>query len=270
MDLSPLYGDNQDDQDQVRTFKDGMLKPDCFSEHRLLTFPPGCGTILIMFNRFHNYVATNLALINENGRFNKPSDKLPAERAAKAWKKYDNDLFQTARLVTCGLYINITLNDYVRNIINLNRSNTTWTLDPRVKMKDTLFDKNNTPRGIGNQVSAEFNLVYRWHSAISDRDDKWTQALFKQLFGKEASEISTPELLMGLKKWEETMPKDPVERNFNNLKRDDKGKFNDDDLVEIMTSSIEDVAGRFGALHTPKALKYILPRKLESHLSNTD
>lgn len=52
LDLSPLYGDVQDDQDQIRTFKDGLLKPDCFAEHRLLTFPPGCGVLLIMFNRY--------------------------------------------------------------------------------------------------------------------------------------------------------------------------------------------------------------------------
>jgi linoleate 10R-lipoxygenase len=41
LDLAPLYGDNQADQDQIRTFKDGKLKPDCFSEQRMLGFPPG-------------------------------------------------------------------------------------------------------------------------------------------------------------------------------------------------------------------------------------
>lgn len=52
LDLSPLYGDTQEDQDRIRTFKDGKLKPDCFSEQRLLGFPPGCGVLLIMFNRY--------------------------------------------------------------------------------------------------------------------------------------------------------------------------------------------------------------------------
>lgn len=51
LDLSILYGDVQEDQDQIRTFKDGKLKPDCFSEPRLLGFPPGCGVLLIMLNR---------------------------------------------------------------------------------------------------------------------------------------------------------------------------------------------------------------------------
>jgi hypothetical protein len=61
LDLSPLYGDNQDDQDQIRTFKDGKIKPDCFSEQRMLGFPPGCGVILIMFNRL---ALTLLILLN--------------------------------------------------------------------------------------------------------------------------------------------------------------------------------------------------------------
>lgn len=65
-----------------------------------------------MFNRFHNYVVEQLAAINENGRFTKPAEGAPE----KAWKKYDNDLFQTGRLITCGLYMNITLIDYVRTM----------------------------------------------------------------------------------------------------------------------------------------------------------
>jgi len=55
--------------------------------------------------------------INEDGRFTAPS--LQGDKAAAAWKKYDKDLFQTARLVTSTLYINIMLFDYVRNIMNV-------------------------------------------------------------------------------------------------------------------------------------------------------
>lgn len=62
LDLSPLYGKNGDEQKLIRTFKDGKLKPDCFSEKRTLGLPPGVGVMLIMFNRFHNKTATMLAL----------------------------------------------------------------------------------------------------------------------------------------------------------------------------------------------------------------
>lgn len=61
LDLAPLYGSVEEEQKLVRTFKDGKLKPDCFSEKRLLGFPPGVCVMLVMFNRFHNYVVTQLA-----------------------------------------------------------------------------------------------------------------------------------------------------------------------------------------------------------------
>lgn len=62
LDLSPLYGRNDDEVKAMRTFQNGLLKPDCFSSQRILGFPPGCSVFLIMFNRFHNYVATQLAM----------------------------------------------------------------------------------------------------------------------------------------------------------------------------------------------------------------
>jgi hypothetical protein len=106
-------------QDTIRTFKDGKLKADCFADKRLLGMPPGVGVLLIMLNRVHNHVCDNLIAINEDNKFTPPSPALQGEKAVAAWKKYDNDLFQTARLVTSGLYINITLLDYVRNIVNV-------------------------------------------------------------------------------------------------------------------------------------------------------
>lgn len=91
LDLAPLYGHNLKEQAKIRAFKDGKLKPDCFSEFRLLGFPPGVGALLICFNRFHNYIATELKTINEAGRFNLGHGPDPE-------KRQDEDLFQTARL----------------------------------------------------------------------------------------------------------------------------------------------------------------------------
>jgi hypothetical protein len=51
LDLSPLYGSNAAEQDAMRTKRDGKIHPDCFSEKRLLGFPPGVSVLLIMFNR---------------------------------------------------------------------------------------------------------------------------------------------------------------------------------------------------------------------------
>jgi hypothetical protein len=96
LDLSPLYGANQDEQNKVRTFQNGTLKPDAFAEIRLLGFPPGVAALLVCYNRFHNYVVSQLAEINEGGRFNMPAEGSHGYDAALL--KRDNDLFQIGRL----------------------------------------------------------------------------------------------------------------------------------------------------------------------------
>jgi hypothetical protein len=107
-------------------------------------------------------------------------------------------------------------------------------------------------------VSAEFNLIYRWHSAISERDDKWTQSQFQRLFpNKNPEDISPHDLIVSLTKWEESLSADPLERTFANLTRQANGTFNDDDLVNILVESIEDVAGSFGANRVPKILRSV-------------
>ena len=82
--------------------KNGLLKPDSFAEERLLHQPPGVCIYLIMYSRFHNYVAQQLLTINENGRFSLPPravfDAMSAEEQKQAKAKLDEELFQTARL----------------------------------------------------------------------------------------------------------------------------------------------------------------------------
>ncbi|OOF98169.1 hypothetical protein ASPCADRAFT_142143 [Aspergillus carbonarius ITEM 5010] len=252
LDLAPLYGNNQDEQDLVRAFKDGKLKPDCFSSKRVLGFPPGVGVLLLMFNRFHNYVVENLATINEGGRFTKPN-----ESDVEAYAKYDNDLFQTGRLVTCGLYINIILKDYVRTILNINRTDSLWSLDPRADIQDSLLGSAPS-EATGNQVSAEFNLVYRWHSCISRRDEKWTQDLYADLFpGKNPNDVSLKDFVRGVARWEAGLPEPPAERPFAGLQRNADGSFDDSDLANMFADSVEDCAGAFGARNVPSIFKNI-------------
>ncbi|EXJ92051.1 hypothetical protein A1O3_00601 [Capronia epimyces CBS 606.96] len=255
LDLAPLYGSSEEAQSKIRTFKDGLLKPDTFAENRILGFPPGVCAIVVCFNRFHNYVALQLKEINEGGRFKIPTD----ENDVKGIAKLDNDLFQTARLVTCGLYVNIILTDYVRTILNLNRSNSTWTLDPRKNFGD-VFDDTGVPSGVGNQVSVEFNLVYRWHSAISVKDEQWTNALYQSLFpGKDVSTVTETELFQALRKWLSKIDPDPSkwELDAGKYKRTERGTFRDEDLINILSDATEDVACAFGPRNVPVVMKLI-------------
>ncbi|KAL3419627.1 linoleate diol synthase [Phlyctema vagabunda] len=264
LDLGPLYGNNEAEQMKVRTREGGRLKPDTFSTWRILGFPPGVAALLICFNRFHNYIVEELATINEAGRFTTPvlnkslDPKIAEEQLKKAKEKLDNDLFQTGRLITCGLYVNIILIDYVRTILNLNRSTSTWALDPRGTF-DTIFNEEGTPSGIGNQVSAEFNFIYRWHATISKKDEKWTNDFFKALFPKhpDPSNMSVEEMYAGLKQWGHKLDLDPSKWTFDNLKRKENGSFDDAELNKIVTESTEDIAGAFGARNTPNIMKVI-------------
>lgn len=237
----------------------GLLKPDAFAERRLLGMPPGVNVLLVMYNRFHNYVADVLLKINENGRFTVPPTK-SKEDEAKALAKQDEDLFQTARLVVNGLYVNISLHDYIRGLTNVHHSASDWTLDPRVEV-GRLFDPDGVPRGIGNQVSVEFNLLYRFHPAISRRDEDWTNKFFKeQIFknvDKPLDQLTPEDFKNGLLAFELSIPSDPGQRTFDGLKRDENGRFDDAELVDIMTKSMEDPAGLFGPRMIPKALRII-------------
>ncbi|KKY15413.1 putative prostaglandin g h synthase 2 cyclooxygenase pgh2 cox2 [Diplodia seriata] len=258
LDLAPLYGSSLEDQLKIRTMEKGLLKPDTFHERRLIGQPPGVNVILVMYNRFHNYVADVLLKINEGGRFTLVPGETDEEKAA-AIAKQDNDLFQTARLIVGGLYINISLHDYLRGLTNCHHSATDWTLDPRIAAS-RLFDPDGIPRGVGNQVSAEFNLLYRFHSIISKKDETWLNEFLSSLFpgsSKPLDELTPQEFVQGLFAFEQTIPADPSKREFGNLKRGPDGRFADADLEREMTAAMEDPAGLFGPRMVPKFLKIV-------------
>lgn len=94
----------------------------------------------------------------------------------------------------------VVLRDYVRAILNLVTSDTTWILDPRTMHKSPTGTV--TPFATGNVVSIEvshpppaslegsgitiirdsqFNILYRWHSTISKADADWNAKYFKRI-----------------------------------------------------------------------------------------
>jgi linoleate 10R-lipoxygenase len=121
-----------------------------------------------------------------------------------------------------------------------------WNLDPRVDGPG-VYTAQGVPEGVGNQVSLEFNLLYRWHSTVSERDDKWTQEFSATIFpGKNVSTMSLAEFQQGLLAWTATIPPDPAKRELDmgKLKRQADGTFNDAALIKILNESTEDCAGR--------------------------
>jgi linoleate 10R-lipoxygenase len=130
----------------------------------------------------------------------------------------------------------------LRTIVNLNRTNSTWCLDPRSDAPK-VFGTDGTPKGTGNQVSCEFSLSYRWHSCIGQLDEQFTELTFYELFGKKPEHVNMGELMRGLKKYDDELSKDPQKRPFAGLKRGADGKFEDGELAKIMTMGIEQVSG---------------------------
>ena len=79
------------------------------------------------------------------------------------------------------MYINISIHDYLRVLTRAHLKDTPWTLDPRKEIPLTGLDPRGVPRGQGNQVSVEFNVLYRFHTPLSRRDVKWTSQLLKDI-----------------------------------------------------------------------------------------
>jgi hypothetical protein len=143
VDLSILYGSSDKDVDGVRR-KDGtgMLWDDVFADNRLRFMPPSVGALLILFSRNHNvsmrrfffpspklliwsgmqYIARKILNINEWGTYSNPADE--KRRIAQ-----DDEIFNRAKLVNCGFFVQIVLGDYVGGILGLTRDGNPWRLN---------------------------------------------------------------------------------------------------------------------------------------------
>lgn len=110
LDLQPLYGRSKEDTRKIRTFNRGLIHGDFFADVRMTSQLPGVAALLVLFSRNHNFIARVLFDLNEDDRFS-TARFTPAE--------IDERLFQTARLINCGCYINLILHDYIRMIFGL-------------------------------------------------------------------------------------------------------------------------------------------------------
>jgi len=252
VDLSTLYGNTEKEQPRVRTYKNGLIYPDSIASERIMLMPPGVVALLVMFSRNHNQIAGNLIQINEQGKY-RPWDSLDEEQ--KKWQ--DEDLFQLARNINVGFFATVVLKDYVAAILNTPRANSSWSLDLGKEIKSL---GQRVERGSGNVVSVEFAVLYHWHAALSAADAKWMEAVIRHsLPDLKSLDDMTPELFYEVVKKDghklmETLPKDWV---FGGYKRGPDGRFDDNDLSELIKGCIEEPAHAFGAHGTPASLKVV-------------
>jgi prostaglandin-endoperoxide synthase 2 len=81
-------------------------------------------------------VAEKILCINENGNLTNPP---PTDSHARDTQ--DEEIFQRARLVNTGLFMQVILRDYVGAILGLARDGSSWRLDPlMVNQEDDLYD----------------------------------------------------------------------------------------------------------------------------------
>ena len=110
LDLSIIYGNNQVEQISVRLLDGtGRLHPDTFADSRLLRMPPSTPAMCVLFSRNHNHIAAKLLAVNERRSWTTKVGEL--DGAAR--KKQDEEIFQTARLINCGWFMNVILSDYL-------------------------------------------------------------------------------------------------------------------------------------------------------------
>ncbi|KAI0034621.1 heme peroxidase [Vararia minispora EC-137] len=256
LDLSPLYGSSEAEQDSVRRHDGtGKLFDDCFADARLLFMPPSTNALLVLFNRNHNasssvlYIAEQILNINEHGEFSDPPPEDPRARAYQEEK-----LFQTARLVNCGFFMQITLGDYVAAILGLVRDGVSWRLDPRIPVRKA--DGTMSQMGGGNACSIEFNLLYRWHAAVSELDEAWINEEMKSLLnGRNPSEVSLDEFKRILRALRPSGS--PRTWSFGGYARDAEGRYSDALLAKILMDATETYAGAFKARGTPEVLRFV-------------
>ncbi|KAH8832679.1 linoleate diol synthase [Flagelloscypha sp. PMI_526] len=252
VDLAPLYGSSQVEQNAIRNKNLGLgyLYPDTFAESRLMLLPPATSILLILFNRNHNFICDKLLAINERGNWTDPANfKSETEKLAQ-----DEEIFQTARLINCGWFGTVVFSDYFSAILGLVRQGSSWSLNPFGEIRKQ--DHSTFERGKGNSCSVEFNLLYRWHTTTSEADEVWTTKLTEKIFGsdKKPEDITRNDFKIAFAKMH-SADNDVQHWSLGAIQRGQDSKFPDAQLAEVLQNATERPAGSFGARHTPAVMR---------------
>jgi hypothetical protein len=210
---------------------------------------------LVIFSRNHNYIAQTLLEKNENGRFSYGQGK-----RLRTVEEQDEELFQTARLVNNGCYANVIIHDYIRTILGTT-ADSDFVLNPLAMESNPIY---------GNAVSIEFNAIYRWHSAIGEKDSEWIAEVMtlltehmksnnikvqnpgqdRALINKSTAETSVFDKLLGgfNEKFVKATPEElakglPIAGGHRDV---ESGKFADVDILRNLRAGFEQSASEIG------------------------
>ncbi|KZP27976.1 heme peroxidase [Athelia psychrophila] len=276
-DLSPLYGDDIEEQLSVRNRTGrGLLAPDCFVDDRILFLPPAAAALLVLFNRNHNHIAGELLKNEKEARG--WTDPVLLQWDTRRRNKQDDEIFELARLVNCVHFVNIVITDYVGGVMGRTRDGGGWPLNAEVFDKINLPDRaityadnpseflmaTHVSRGDGNLVSTEFNTLYRWHAVLSEIDVKWTEDIIAAALNRRDFENLTPEDYIRAFRMAQPPHEDPKQRTFARLVRNPETNFFDDNaLAKLIFDATEAPAGMFRANGTPLVLGFIDVRGIQ-------
>ncbi|GAA5897777.1 hypothetical protein JCM6882_000094 [Rhodosporidiobolus microsporus] len=116
------------------------------------------------------------------------------------------------------------------------------------------------PRGTGQAGSAEFNLLYRWHSTVSERDAQWVEDIVKPHCKGKSFDDMTAEDFMPIVRGilGDVDKRGPRYWSFGGFKRtgqDGSGPFRDEDIVRTLTEATDAISGAFKARGVPSVMK---------------
>lgn len=159
LDLQVLYGYNQESMEKTRSYQNGKLKQ--IGEDRLNRVVES-KAIIELLRREHNYICDQL------------KDKYPFNFNT------DESIYQQARLIMGGVFINIILRSYGCQMFGESAPNGRGFTELRQKYPGKQY---------GNHNNINFNLLYQWHNSIpvetniKNRPNIDTDEQLRKLFG---------------------------------------------------------------------------------------
>ncbi|TFK61374.1 heme peroxidase [Pluteus cervinus] len=280
LDLLPLYGFTDEDSRKIRPNSNddsggcGFLIPDAFFEvgDRLAFLPPATSALLILFNRYHNYIAGKLLEINEQGKWVDPT-RIRGNTAALV--KQDDEIFKLAQRLNRVAFRGVVVNDFLKGLLGLELYDSVPSVDffsdvPKSELTE-------------NFASVELALQYGWNSMMSQPDlESCTEALSEIERSEDDDEeeedddddddddeedggddeIDLKDLKKHYKIFSDQEP-DRGTRSTAGLERSAQGSFQASDLASILSKAINSPAAAFRCQGVASELKVLELETLE-------